>query len=70
MAENEDRMLSVKEAEQRVWKAVDELEEVINSVDGTPGKRNKARRVELASSLMSLLAKKFGIVPPTKKHKP
>lgn len=67
MAENENDMLSVTEAEERVLKAVDELEEVINKVDGTPGKRDKARRAELASTLMSFLATRYGIVPPTKK---
>lgn len=56
--------LTVSEAEQRVWKAVDELEEVINQVDNTPGKRDKTRRAELASTLMSFLAERYGIVPP------
>ena len=57
--------LTVSEAEQRVWKAVDELEEVINQVDNTPGKRDVARRADLASMLMSFLAKRYGIIPPT-----
>ena len=60
----ENRMLPLKEAEQRVWKAVDELEEAINRVDGTSGKRDEARRAEIASTLMSFLAKRYGIVPP------
>jgi hypothetical protein len=64
VTENNDKMLLLEEVEQRVWKAVDELEEVINKVDGTPGKRDKTRREKLASSLMSLLAEKYGIVPP------
>ena len=58
--------LTPSEAEQRVWKAVDELEEVINQVDNTPGKRDEARRAELASMLMSFLAKRYGIILPTK----
>ncbi len=58
-------MLSVKEAEERVLKAVDELEEVINRANGTPRKRDKIRRADLTSHLMSLLAECYGIAPPT-----
>ena len=61
-----EQPLSISEAEWRVWKAVDELEEIINQVDNTPGKRDEARRTELASMLMSFLAKRYAIVPPTK----
>jgi hypothetical protein len=57
-------MLSVSEAEQRVWKAVDELEEAINLLNKTPGKKDEARRADLASLLMSILARKFGITAP------
>lgn len=69
MAENENEMLSLEEAEKRVLKAVDELEEVINKIDGTPGKKDEARRADLASTLMSLLAEKYGFAPPKKKGK-
>ncbi len=63
---SQEQGLTVSEAEQRVWRAVDELEEVINHFNHTPGKRDEARRADLASMLMSLLAERFGIVPPTR----
>ena len=61
---SQKQALIASEAEQRVWKAVDELEEVINKVDNTPGKQDKRRRANLASTLMSLLAETYGIIPP------
>jgi len=63
---SQEQGLTVSEAERRVWKAVDELEEVINQVDNTPGKRDKTRRADLASTLMSFLAERYGIVPPAR----
>jgi len=52
---------SIEEAEKQVWRAVDELEDAINTFNNTPGKRDEVRRADLASTLMSLLAQKYGI---------
>ena len=63
----EPEEISVSEAEKRVQRAVDYLEEQINRIDETPGKRNKQRRKHLASIFMTLLAEKFRIIPPRKR---
>lgn len=55
--------LSIGAAEKQIWRAVDELEEAINTFNNTPGMRDEKRRKDLASTLMSLLAQKYGITP-------
>lgn len=61
----EDTRLSVEDFDQRVERAVDELEQAINRIDGTPGKRDEKRRAALASVMASLLAEKYGgVIPP------
>jgi len=61
----EPEEITVSEAEERVRRAVDYLEEEINRIDGTPGKRDEERRKHLASTLMTSLAEKYRIVPTT-----
>jgi len=58
------QLMPVAKAVERVERATDELEELLNRHDGTPGKKDKQRRAELASTLMSLLAEWYEIVPP------
>ena len=60
----EERMLSIEEAEERVWKSVDDLEAILNKVNNQPGKRDETRRAHLAAHFMELLAKTHGIKPP------
>ena len=56
MDEHLDREeMSNSEAETRVKRAVDYLEEQINRIDETPEKKNKARRKDLASIFMTLI---------------
>lgn len=70
----EPEEMTVSEAEKRVEKAVNYLEEQINRIDETPGKRNNARRRKLSSTVMTSLAEKYRILPPkqhiTKKRNP
>lgn len=61
---SQEQPLTTPEAEQQIWKAVDELEALINKFNNTPSRKDTARRADLASHLMSLLAEKYGIVPP------
>ena len=55
--------LSVSEATKRAKKGADELEGAINKVDKTPGKHAPKRHADLESKVMSLLARKRGVVP-------
>lgn len=64
MPNNNKRQLSVKQAKKRVRKAVQYLEKEINRIDGTPGKRDKARHKRLSATLMTALAEENTIVPP------
>jgi hypothetical protein len=59
--------MSISEAEKIVEKAVDYLEEQIDRIDETPGRRNKTRRKYLTAIFMTLLAEKYRIVPPKKR---
>lgn len=56
--------LSLPDLEARAQEAVDELEAVINRISQTPGLRDESRHAHLLSLYMSLLAERFGVLPP------
>jgi hypothetical protein len=58
-------MLPLSEAEARTGRAVDYLEEQINRINGTSGRRDQERNEYLSSLFISLLAEEYGILPPT-----
>jgi hypothetical protein len=64
MPTNREGILSFAQAEARVQKAAEEVEEAINTFNGTFGEINEVRRADLASVFISLLAEKYTITPP------
>ena len=64
MPTNREGILSFAQADARVLKAVEEVEEAINKFNERFGEANEVRRADLASVFMSLLAEKYTITPP------
>ncbi len=58
-----ERWLSFSEAVGRAQKAVNFLEEEINRVDETLGKRDEERHTYLTSLFMSFMWEQYGIAP-------
>ena len=59
-----EEMLTVGEALWRARVGAERLEEVINEVDKTPGKRDEERSVKLNSLFMSFLVERYGLAAP------
>ena len=56
--------LSLEEAERRSRRAADQLADLLNQTDDPPSEIDDKTHVKLHSLFMSLLAKKYSIVPP------
>ena len=54
--------LIFEEAQERVRRAVDEMEKVINEVNETPGLRDDRRREYLSEQCWLFLNEEFGVV--------
>ena len=53
--------MSLQEAQERVQEAVDEMETVLNRLNGTTGMEDEKRREYLTRYFMSFLRRKYGI---------
>lgn len=60
----ERRRMTIEEANERVRRGVDELEEILNQFNNTPGLRDEVRRADLSSLLMSFIMDTYGLAAP------
>ena len=57
--------ITASEAEKRVWKVVDMIEQIMNREDRPPSEQEDTWREGLASTIFSLFAEEYNIVPDT-----